>query len=328
MSHKEHEFARLIKLCCLVIIALAVVYMAMDRLEAIMIPFFLALALSYLLTPLIECLSCGGRVPRALAVLASFMVANLVLVIVGLIVFQAMATFKARSGLYRARVEEMLERIFEAAETLRVLVDTSSVFGTNRSGHEDHDAITEATEIVSAFLKDISITNAIIALLGTAAKVAEDIMYIILVSCVPAALAATGQDSSLGPMCDRLPTPFAHVLSSSSSCSCIHLRAASSTRSPLGSIGRSSCTSAERRPYAASWALAMPPFFGLSALSCGSHLASLPFSSILYACPQSRGPQPPLVHFASAAHLDPPSLADPERGRLWRNAAADAADQP
>ena len=54
----ERNFGRLIKICCLVIIALAVIYGAMERLKGILIPFMLALALTYLLSPLIDCLSC------------------------------------------------------------------------------------------------------------------------------------------------------------------------------------------------------------------------------------------------------------------------------
>ena len=48
LNDSERDLGRMIKLVCLVIIALAIVYVAMDRLESILIPFMLALAISYL----------------------------------------------------------------------------------------------------------------------------------------------------------------------------------------------------------------------------------------------------------------------------------------
>ena len=84
-TESERNFGRLLKLGCLAIIALAVVYVAMEKLKAILIPFMLALALSYLLTPLIDALSCRHdtscryRMPRGLAVFISILVACAVL---------------------------------------------------------------------------------------------------------------------------------------------------------------------------------------------------------------------------------------------------------
>jgi len=166
------------------VIALAVVYMAMDRLEEILIPFCLALALSYLLQPLIDCFSCRNsqqcfcKLPRGLAVLLSFMCAVAVLLALGLILFRAMSLFSERSGLYRERMEQVLEGMFTAADTLQATL--GSVPSTHAGEGANHDAIEEATELVSSFVKDVSITDAILQLLGTAAHVAEDLMYITL----------------------------------------------------------------------------------------------------------------------------------------------------
>ena len=188
MTDAEHNLARLIKLCCLVIITSAVIYLAMDRLEAILIPLMIAVAFSYLLTPLIDAFSCrhiegypaAFRLPRGLAVLLSFGVAVAILLSLGLIILQALSTFRARSSLYRARMEEVLAGLFEAAKELneRMGVNGPHSFegGPNRGG----TALEEASDMVKAFMKDISITDLILHLLGTAAHVAEDLMYIIL----------------------------------------------------------------------------------------------------------------------------------------------------
>ena len=199
MSNNERNYARIIKLTCLCIIALAVIYLAMDRLEAILIPFFLALALAYLLTPLIEFFSCKNvpncacRLPRGIAVILSFMCGLAVLLFLGIVILEAVSTFKDRSHLYRARMEELLEGIFSAAESLQtklgadaatdVAVSNTSVVGKRKSGHEGHDAVEEASEMVVAILKDISITDTILHLLGTAAHVAEDLMCAAPASC-------------------------------------------------------------------------------------------------------------------------------------------------
>lgn len=182
MSAEEQNYARLIKVGCLVIIALAVIYMAAEKLEKILIPFFLALAFSYLLTPLIDFFSCRNvdgcvcRMPRALAVLLSFIVACAVLISLALIIVHALSTFKARSSLYRERMEEVLEAVFAGIEYVEMQMGHISHSREEKAGKSNID---EVTEMVQDFVKEISITNVIISLLGTAAHTAEDLMYIL-----------------------------------------------------------------------------------------------------------------------------------------------------
>ena len=184
----------MIKVTCLVVIATAVVYMAMDKLEAILIPFFIALALSYLLTPLIDFFSCKStpscpiRLPRGIAVLLSFCCAVAVLLFLGLIILQAVTTFAQRSDAYRERMEQLVGSFFSTAQALNAVFGSAlrrgpAASGTlvhGQPGHEQHDAVTEASEMVESFMKDVSLTDLIIKLLGSAAHVAEDLMYIIL----------------------------------------------------------------------------------------------------------------------------------------------------
>ena len=119
LASHEREVGTLIKLGCLVVIALGVIYMAMEQLESILIPFMLALAISYLLTPLIDWLSCKNspscccRCPRGIAVLLSIVVAFCVLGFVGVVLMSAVSSFRARSGLYAQRTEALLEAAFQ-----------------------------------------------------------------------------------------------------------------------------------------------------------------------------------------------------------------------
>ena len=197
LTDTERNVTRMIKVTCLVVIAMAVVYTAMDRLEAILIPFVLALALSYLLKPMIDCFSCANasqschyRLPRPVAVLLALFVAVLVLLGLGLVIVSALTTFRERSQVYRQRMEEMLEAAFGAAERLQRnfarVTSTSTPYeawrtdATDATSHAGHSRLQEASEIVEGFVKDISVTNLILQLLGTAARVAEDLMCMLL----------------------------------------------------------------------------------------------------------------------------------------------------
>ena len=165
--------------------------MAMDRLHAILIPFVLAVALSYLLRPLVDLLSCQGashrcRLPRVFAVLLAFMFGCLILLVVGMVLLQALHTFRNRASLYSDRVEALLERIFTEVTKLQTAYSKSTSGGehltnaTHVARDGNHTAAMEAASMVRHFLADVSLTNLILSLLGTAAHIAEDVMYIVL----------------------------------------------------------------------------------------------------------------------------------------------------
>lgn len=114
-----------IMIACLMIIALGVIYTAMDRLQAILIPFVLSVALAYLLTPLVDLLSCRGakagtlRLSRGIAVLISFFVGVGLLIGVGLVLLRALTVFQERSSSYAGRIEGLLESAFTEAQRLQ-----------------------------------------------------------------------------------------------------------------------------------------------------------------------------------------------------------------
>ena len=178
LTESERTFSHYIKLLCLVIIATAVVYTAMDQLEKILVPFVLAVALSYLLTPLVnvlsckECPGCWCRVPRGCAVLLAFIFGVLMLCGVGFILLRAVTTFTERKDLYRERIEFLLQQVFTFIERYNAEAFRNMVSETYRN----HSYVEEASQMVNAFLGEVSITKLIGDLLGTAAMVVEDIM--------------------------------------------------------------------------------------------------------------------------------------------------------
>jgi len=178
----EMRVGYIIMISCLMIIALGVVFTFMDRLQEILIPFVLAVALSYLLTPLVNFLSCHGqahrcRLHRGIAVGLAFLVGVGVLVFVALVLLRALTIFQERSASYADRVEDLLESMFETAERWGLRIANNE---TALQRHADHTAAQEAQELVKGFLSEVSLTNIILELLGTAAHVAEAVMYIVL----------------------------------------------------------------------------------------------------------------------------------------------------
>ena len=175
---KEKAMSSRIKLVCLVVIALAVVYMAMEKLQSILVPFMLAVALSYLLSPIIEWLVNRLRVPRFLAMLVAFCVAIAILATVGLIVIRAVANFTERKDSYQERVEELLDDVFDIANAVssRVYGKAEGIFHL----HSNRTALQEASVIVNQLVAKVSVTEQIMGLLGTTAHAAEEAMYITL----------------------------------------------------------------------------------------------------------------------------------------------------
>jgi AI-2 transport protein TqsA len=184
LTAKEQHFDNQIRTACLVILASAVIYSAMHYLQAVLVPFVMALALKYLLTPLIDCISCAGQrdrclsCPRGIAVVLSFFIAICGLVGLGMVLTRSVTTFTSHADVYRARVETIIEAAFTWAEEMQMqLGQHSPEWVATRSGGAKLEKVKEAA---LSFMKEVSLTNLILSLLGTAAHVAEDVMYVLL----------------------------------------------------------------------------------------------------------------------------------------------------
>lgn len=149
--------------------------------------------LKYLLTPLIDILSCSSgkccccpccRLPRGVAVVLAFMVAIWIVFILGSLVARSVETFIARSGQYTARLEALLELFFTVLESAQTQVSTArervSFLHDDEDAEVDHSSLEKAKVKALEYLKSWDIPDLILSLLGQAAHIAEDVMYIVL----------------------------------------------------------------------------------------------------------------------------------------------------
>ena len=117
LSTSETYLDERIRTLCLVICATGVLAAAAYFLKNILIPFVLALAIAYLLTPTIDLLSCARcdckyKLPRFIAVLIAMALALGVLFIIGVIVAESIAQFTANASMYRERVEYIVSSAY------------------------------------------------------------------------------------------------------------------------------------------------------------------------------------------------------------------------
>lgn len=216
---KETRSGYYIMTACLMVIAASVIYSGMDRLHSILVPFVLALALSYLLSPLVDLLSCRGasnscRLPRIAAVFLAFLIGCVILFVLGLVLLEALYTFRARSSMYSARVNMLLEMAFTEVAKFQDYVgqtSTGSFHSINRTD-ANHSFSQEAREMVSHLVADVSVTSLILSLLGTAAHIAEDLLYIILFLMFMLLPHSTDGDGARDPVSERVERQiFAYI---------------------------------------------------------------------------------------------------------------------
>lgn len=181
-----------IRTSCLVIIASAIILAAMEYLKEILRPFFVALTFRYLLTPIIEFLSCQSRtsrklfgsstspssrcpfrLPRPIAIVLAFFLAFWVLLFLGALIARSVSLFGKNADTYGARVNQVINNLYESWRTAQ--------------GGESSSAESDAAEFFEALsnsltkgLKELNIPGLIGKLLGSAAKVAEDVVYVLL----------------------------------------------------------------------------------------------------------------------------------------------------
>jgi len=176
-----------IRTLCLVVCAMAVVYFAMWTLSEVLVLFFLAVALKYLLTPLIDFLSCRHprselyaercyfRLGRKWAVLFALLISVVTLMAISFIVANSLSTFASRAGIYNARVEELIDYTFSEMHRLEIefgLVNASDMSEARQMSH--------LAELEKEMAKHLDVSDTIVTLLGTASGVLEDVVYILL----------------------------------------------------------------------------------------------------------------------------------------------------
>eukprot|EP00967_Tisochrysis_lutea_P134481 scaffold237589_cov29-Tisochrysis_lutea.AAC.2 len=191
---------------------MAVVYFAMWTLSEVLVLFFLAVALKYLLTPLIDFLSCRHprselyaercyfRLGRKWAVLFALLISVVTLMAISFIVANSLSTFASRAGIYNARVEELIDYTFSevARRATRsiyaVRIPHSPTFPpvhqmhrleiefglVNASDMSEARQMSHLAELEKEMAKHLDVSDTIVTLLGTASGVLEDVVYILL----------------------------------------------------------------------------------------------------------------------------------------------------
>mmetsp|Transcript_21243 Transcript_21243/g.45127 ORF Transcript_21243/g.45127 Transcript_21243/m.45127 type:complete len:404 (-) Transcript_21243:226-1437(-) len=180
LTSLEKNVDQRIRTLCLVICASAVIAAAAYYLKGILIPFVLALALSYLLTPIIDILSCAHckckySMPRAIATIIAFAIALGTLFVIGIIVGDSIARFTANAGMYRARMEHLLNMAYNATRDIQQELGMS-----NGGGHTAADMDVASLDAIKEFMRRLSVTDIILTFLGSAAHMTEDVIYILL----------------------------------------------------------------------------------------------------------------------------------------------------
>ena len=117
LSTVENLLDERMRTLSLVIIAVAVLFVAAYELRDVMVPFFIALALKYILSPLINLISCRAgscrrcrfRIPRWIAIFLALAIALAVVMILGSLVVHSIASFSSRASMYNQQLFELLD---------------------------------------------------------------------------------------------------------------------------------------------------------------------------------------------------------------------------
>tara|TARA_B110001452_G_scaffold260221_1_gene257489 strand:+ start:1059 stop:2393 length:1335 start_codon:yes stop_codon:yes gene_type:complete len=171
-----------IRTLCFVIMASAVVYGLIFILRAVLVPFFLALAIKYLLTPLINLLSCNKesyprckyRLPRGFAILMSMTVAVGVLSFLGVLIVRSVGTFSANAGIYNDRLNQLVDMSFTMMDQLNAQLHGNDANST---------ALREETTgmaFLQSKLEALDLSSMIATVLDSATGLAENLLYILL----------------------------------------------------------------------------------------------------------------------------------------------------
>jgi len=179
LTELEQHHDERIRTLCFVICAGAVVYGCIYILRSILVPFFLALAFKYMLTPLIMLLSCHKdkypgckyRLPRGFAIFLAIMVAISVLSFICMLVIRSVMVFSENAGMYNERLKTIVDKGFE----------TFTRLNAQMHGNAPPPAdVIDGMAFLQTKLGEIDLSAIITSFLDKTAGVAEDLLYIVL----------------------------------------------------------------------------------------------------------------------------------------------------
>ncbi|HDZ21548.1 hypothetical protein LCGC14_0123980 [marine sediment metagenome] len=112
---------------CLIILATIAAAVAVRWLRPALIPFVLAVFLMIGLTPLARMLTRRLRLPRIPAVMITFVIAFLVLVVLGVTISGSLSGLADNADTYTDRMQELLNRIADALPLERMAIDREQI---------------------------------------------------------------------------------------------------------------------------------------------------------------------------------------------------------
>lgn len=177
LSVRQQRVDERVRTLCLVVMSVAVVGIGLYYLRTILIRFVLALALHYLLTPVIDLLSCRRvasckcKLPHGAAVLLALLLAAGLLAVVTVVVARSIGSFAAHAEQYSGRAQELLDHLLNATARFDLLGPEIS---QNSTRTDMQHAIAELAK------SHLNLTSLIVDLLGTAAHAIENVIYILL----------------------------------------------------------------------------------------------------------------------------------------------------
>jgi len=175
LSPRQQRQDERIRTLCLVVLSTAVLYVGAYYLSAILIRFVLALALRYLLMPLVDILSCARsngkfKLSRGFAIIIALLIAGGVLGGLGVLITTSIGRFARNSDLYAGRVEKLVESVLNATSKWDLFDDPRSAASNS----------TSLKHTLGELSKHMSLSKLILSLLGTAAHILENTIYIML----------------------------------------------------------------------------------------------------------------------------------------------------
>ena len=116
-----------IRTVCLLLIATVVVGAALYWLSPVMVPFVLSVFLSLALSPVVDFQVDRLRIPRGLAVFGAFVLALVILGLLGYLITTSAVKVAANAGEYQAQFSMMMQRVADALPLERMGIDLDNV---------------------------------------------------------------------------------------------------------------------------------------------------------------------------------------------------------
>jgi len=189
LTEKEKHHDERIRTLCFVIMACAVLYYLVLTLRDVLVPFFLALAIKYVLTPLINVLSCrhrahedtagrcSWRLHRGFAIFVAMMLAAGMLSVLGILIVRSVAVFASNAGTYSHRLAEIVEEVFAFVDDMESRMHHRS---GNISSEGGARSVGSGMRFLQSQLDTVDLGVLISLFLDHAAESLENVVYILL----------------------------------------------------------------------------------------------------------------------------------------------------